>query len=624
MSPAAQQFIKQMDTDPRAASQILSSAIEKNPKDARLRSVLAATQLLQGDQTAAQDTARQALALDPNDTLARMILGHPDEFARAQNKLSGIKWPMDGKALPDLAGGDGAVRAGPIDPAARAAAEKALAALAAGVGPGADLRTQAQLLLKSAVDKLSMGDLNGALFDVSRALLDDPGSVNALILRSHISNLPKNHNYEAAVLDADKALKLDPKSAAALFEKGYALLQLGKVSESLRLIEDGLALAPDNAMGRFYHALALEKAGLIAKAVEEYRRAAALDPALRPLVDEALARIADLQTSMPRSRLPRAIPTKYILWIILGVTALALLLEGGKRVFYKDWKTTVLAKPEAELPKTATGTLAPGTVLGGNFRIEREIARGGIGIVYQATDLTLKRTVAIKHLNREAYESGEVRERFLKEAQLAAKLKHPNLAQIYSVVGDGELYLVFEYVEGETLHARLARQRRLAIDEVRAVVKDVAAAVDYAHSQKIIHRDLKPANLMVGPDGRCKVLDFGIAHEARSVEATRTQAWGTPPYMAPEQELGSVSKESDLYALGVIVYELLAGERPFQGGSMLELKLNMRFRPIIQANPDVPEGLHAFFQKALDSEPAKRFHSAQELVRALDAAARSG
>jgi Flp pilus assembly protein TadD len=349
---------------------------------------------------------------------------------------------MDGKPQPVIAGDDLAVHAGPIDPAARAAAEKALAAMAAGVGPDVALKTQAQFLLKSAVDKLSMGDRNGALFDVSRALLADPSNAYALILRSHISNLPKNHNYEAAILDAEKVLKLDPKSAPAMFEKGYALLQLGKVAEAMSLLEDGLALAPDNAMGRLYHAMALEKAGLIAKAIEEYQRAAALDPALKPLVEEALTRIADLQSSMPRGRLPSSFPTKYILWIFFTVTAFALLLEGGKRIFYKDWKTHMAgeAKPEAELPKTALGTLAPGTVLGGNFRIEREIARGGIGIVYQATDITLKRTVAIKHLNRQAYESGEVRERFLKEAQLAAKLKHPNLAQIYSVVGDGELY----------------------------------------------------------------------------------------------------------------------------------------------------------------------------------------
>ena len=103
------------------------------------------------------------------------------------------------------------------------------------------------------------------------------------------------------------------------------------------------------------------------------------------------------------------------------------------------------------------------------------------------------------------------------------------------------------------------------------------------------------------------------------MEATRTQAWGTLPYMAPEQEMGSVSKESDLYAMGVIVYELLAGERPFQGGYMLDRKLRKDFRPIVQANPDAPEGLHAFFQKALDPDPAKRFASAQEMIRALDA-----
>jgi serine/threonine-protein kinase len=212
-----------------------------------------------------------------------------------------------------------------------------------------------------------------------------------------------------------------------------------------------------------------------------------------------------------------------------------------------------------------------------------------------------------------------VRDRFLKEAQLAAKLRHPNLAQIYSVVGSGELYLVFEFVDGESLHQRLVRERRLKLDDLKKLVDEIALAVDYAHSQGIIHRDLKPANVMVTRSGQAKVMDFGIAKETRSAELTQTQAWGTPPYMAPEQEMGTVCKESDLYALGVMIYELAAGERPFQGAYSLDKKLKAEYRPIHNVNPDAPGELHQFFKKALAPDPKERFRTAAELARALRA-----
>lgn len=603
-----------IQTDPTRASVLLQGQSDQNKNDPNYWTLLSTARQLSGDGEGAKDAARRALSLDPQNGFARLILGHPEQLGGAL----ALKTPFGSKES-----GRGAVYAGgPRDPAAQAAANKALAAMAAGVGPGAELKTKAQLLLQSAVDKLAVGDIRGALFDVSRALMLEPGSVRARVLRAHISNLPKNHNYEAAIKDADEALKLDPKNAAAYFEKGYALLQLGRTSEALAAIEQGLALEPNNAMGRFYHAMALEKSGLIAKAIEEYQRAAALDPALKPLVDDALANLtAAAAPQAPRGKLPRSVPMKDVLWVLFGLTAFALIFEGAKRVFYKDWNTSIPAQAEAEQPVSSSpGTLPPGTLLGGNFRIEGELARGGIGIVYKAVDVTLKRPVAIKHLKREASESAEVREKFLTEARLAAKLQHPNLAQIYSVVGTGDLYLVFEFVEGETLHERLTRKRALPLDEVKALARDIAEAVDYAHASGVIHRDLKPANVMLTTAGRCKVMDFGIAKESRRRDdATMTQAWGTPPYMAPEQELGSVRRESDLYALGVMLYELIAGRRPFEGAAMLDQKLKGEFPPITTARPGVPPALQKFFATALAPDPANRFHSGKELARALEA-----
>ncbi len=606
------QVSPQVLENPTVAAQTLSVQAQQEPGNAQVLTDLSAARLLSGDTAGAQDAAKRALALDPKNDLARMILGHPDELIQARSKLGGLKNPFDQKAADK-----GAVDLrSASDPAARQKAATALAASAAGIGLDAAPKDKAQALIQSALQKLSLGDVKGALFDLSRALLNDPGNARARVLRAHISNLADIHNYGAAKKDAEEALKLDPKNAAALFEKGYAELQLGKTADALRDIEDGLALDPNSGMGRLYHAMALERTGLFAKAIEEYQRAAALDPALKPLVDEALARL--ISTAAPHGRLPRSVPLKPILLTLLGLTAFALIFEGAKRVLYKDWKTTAVAKPDVERP--ATGTLAPGAMLAGTFRIERELARGGIGIVYQATDVTLKRTVAVKHLNREAYESAAVREKFLKEAQLAAKLSHPNLAQIFSVVGDGELYLVFEFVEGETLHQRLSRKIKLPLAEIKQIMREVAEAVDYAHAHNIIHRDLKPANIMMTADGHYKVLDFGIAHETRNMsDVTMTQAWGTPPYMAPEQEMGTVRKESDLYALGVMLYELVVGQRPFDGAGMLEKKLHGEFIPIKRANPDASAALQPFFVKVLSADPSKRYSSAQEMYRALAA-----
>jgi len=614
--------------------------VERHPEDANGLAARSRILQLSGDPAGAEADAKKALILDPANKLARTVYRSVEAQAQAAAKARGVMtggFEERGDAGNGADAGDpgftekgreAAVAAGggsfkPRSPAERKAALAAMAVAAAGIGPGVTPASQAQALIKSSVEKLALGDFNGALFELSRALLLEPTNVRARVLRAHISNLPKNKNYEAAIRDADEALKLEPGSAAAMFEKGYALLQLGRVDDALRVIEDGLRLDPRNAMGRFYHGMALEKAGLIAKAIEEYRQAAALDPALRPLVEDALNKLA-LPNGVKKEggRVPRSVPVKRLLFVLLALTAAALLLEGGKRVFYQDMKTSAdaIAAKSPAAPAPSISTLTPGDVLAGNFRIEQELARGGLGIVYRATDVKLKRFVAIKRLNREAYASGEMRERFLKEAQLAARLRHPNLAEIFSIVGEDELCLVFELVEGETVHDRLVRQGKLSVRETADIIRDTAAAIDYAHSQKVIHRDLKPANLMIGRDGRTKVLDFGIAHETRSMTgATQTQAWGTPPYMAPEQETGSVCRESDVYALGVVAYELIAGARPYAGNYLLTMKIEKKYRPIHELVPGAPGELKAFFDKALEPDPEKRFRTAGELARALGA-----
>jgi serine/threonine-protein kinase len=262
--------------------------------------------------------------------------------------------------------------------------------------------------------------------------------------------------------------------------------------------------------------------------------------------------------------------------------------------------------------------------VGGGYRIIRELGRGGMGVVYEADDLALKRRVAIKRMLGGANGSEAERAQFLREAQAVARLRHPRLVQIFNVLSDGDLFLVFELVDGEPLDQVLARRGKLPPAEVRRLLADTGAALQCAHAERVIHRDLKPANVVVERSGSAKVMDFGIAHQASvgATQQTSAAASGTPPYMAPEQCFGTVSKASDLYSLGVMAYELLLGRRPFDGEDHLQRKLRGEFPPPSAVDPSLPRGLDAFFARALAPDPTRRFGSADELLAGFDAAVR--
>jgi serine/threonine-protein kinase len=244
-----------------------------------------------------------------------------------------------------------------------------------------------------------------------------------------------------------------------------------------------------------------------------------------------------------------------------------------------------------------------------------------MGVVYEGYDQTLQRRVAIKRLQRDTLGSAEDVERFLREARLVAQLKHPNVAEIYTVVMEGEPFLVFEYIDGRSLDKVLSMNKSLPVPAVRRLVAQIGSALGAAHGRDIIHRDLKPSNVMIVGDGSAKVMDFGVAHQSRAATAlTLTAAAGTPPYMAPEQGLGSVSKASDLYALGVMTYELLAGTRPFEGPDFLDAKLQRRYEAITLRTPALPAGLDAFFAQALEPDPTKRYSNTALFISEFDRA----
>ena len=268
--------------------------------------------------------------------------------------------------------------------------------------------------------------------------------------------------------------------------------------------------------------------------------------------------------------------------------------------------------------------------LSANYELDREIGRGGMGIVYKAKDKRLKRHVAVKLLPPELAFRGEIRSRFLKEAETAAQLSHPNIVPIYSVdERDGLVYFVMAFVDGENLGARLHARGRLDPTDARRIMKEVAEALAYAHERGVVHRDIKPDNILLctDDDGRVMVTDFGIARavtEGADSRLTATgMAIGTPAYMSPEQSMGEreIDGRSDLYALGVVGYQMLSGELPFNAPStpaLLVKQISERPTPVDVHRPDAPPDLARAVMMLLEKEPANRFPTADALVVALD------
>ena len=270
--------------------------------------------------------------------------------------------------------------------------------------------------------------------------------------------------------------------------------------------------------------------------------------------------------------------------------------------------------------------------LGSGYTLDGEIGRGGMGVVFSARDERLKRGVAVKVLPPELAFREEIRLRFLREAETAARLSHPHIVPIHSVGEgpDGLVYFVMAYVDGESLGAKLKRRGRLPPDEARRIMQETADALGAAHALGIIHRDVKPDNILLeGSRGRVVVTDFGIAKALSSTTggATLTAtgvAIGTPHYMSPEQAAGDreIDGRSDIYSLGVVAYQMLVGELPFQAPTVpgILMKHITELAPLVtDKRPDVPEDLAACVMRSLEKDPDDRWPTADALRRALEA-----
>lgn len=449
--------------------------------------------------------------------------------------------------------------------------------------------------MQAAVAWAALKNLTQALLEVTKTIerlqRGDPRLAGAYSTRALYKN--KTGDAAGAVEDADAAIKLNPGGADAFYQRSVAFAALGRRAASLEDLKKAAELKPSDYQSLY----------------ETAARETAAAPAA-PAGPSAWSKL----TGATGGVLPL---------VVGGVGGLFFIFAGYVLFFAKENSRMKRWLTPAAQPLSESGDYAK--VVGGHIQIQGELDRGGMGVVLKGFDTRLRRAVAVKRLRPELQERESERKRILDEAQTLAKFHHPNIVDIYEAVPEGDdIYIVCPLLEGRTVHSELnaAPGRKLEPRRALEILRPVAEAIDHAHAKGVIHRDLKPSNIMLAADGRVLVMDFGIAKNGVNhsrVTMTDTVA-GTPPYMAPEQGWGAVSRQSDLFALGVTAYEMLTGALPFGPNNEHAKREDRpgRFLAASSVTPSLPAAVDAVLEKALSAEPAKRHKTCAEFCRALD------
>jgi len=266
----------------------------------------------------------------------------------------------------------------------------------------------------------------------------------------------------------------------------------------------------------------------------------------------------------------------------------------------------------------------PEALLNNRYKVLAQIGAGGMSLVYKAQDMSLGRAVAIKVLRESYTRDREFLNRFLQEARAAANLTHPNIVTVHDFGEDsGRYYIVMEFIEGQTLKQIIRDEAPLNLERTIEYATQICAGVGYAHRAGLVHCDLKPQNIMITPEGRVKVTDFGIARALISIHPQESNevVWGSPQYFSPEQATGSApTPASDVYSIGIMLYEMLSGRLPFQSETPQALAM-MHVRDEVPSlalyNPAIPEAIERIVKKVLSKEPALRYRNADQLGHIL-------
>jgi tetratricopeptide (TPR) repeat protein/predicted Ser/Thr protein kinase len=301
----------------------------------------------------------------------------------------------------------------------------------------------------------------------------------------------------------------------------------------------------------------------------------------------------------------------------------------GKPSSADDWPTDQLPaveEPHPEGPVAAQpGLLDPGSVLGERYRISKRLGLGGMGAVYKARDLELERDVALKVIRPELETDEEALQRFKQEIILARGITHRNVVRIFDLGQAGGIkFISMEFIEGKDLTELIRESGPLSVDDAAVIVEQICMALDTAHQEGVVHRDLKPQNVMIDADERVVVMDFGIARSLQSSSMTQTGALlGTPDYMSPEQVKGEqADARTDIFALGIIFYELLTGKLPYSGDTPMATMFKRtqdKATPVRDRNPELPPYVSDIIHRCLEMQPHKRYQSAREILQDLAA-----
>jgi serine/threonine protein kinase len=265
-----------------------------------------------------------------------------------------------------------------------------------------------------------------------------------------------------------------------------------------------------------------------------------------------------------------------------------------------------------------------GTLISGRFRLEEKIGSGGMSTVYRAFDPTLERSVAIKLMHRDISSDPDQLERFRREARTVARLNHPHVVTVIDAgEDDGAPFIVFEYVEGETLKERIKRMGRLPVSEAVAYAIEIGRALSSAHASRLVHRDVKPQNVLIDLDGRAKVTDFGIARSLEGHGLTAPgRVLGTTDYVSPEQAMGhDVTEQSDIYSLGICIYEMLTGEVPYHADTQVAVAMQHVKEPlpdVQRRRPEISAALAAVIEHATAKETRHRYATVDAMVHDLE------